>query len=334
VSARPRWQLALVGALIVIGATVISAEFALRGLGYVPWERGGLPEVVPGGRLFGPHPQLGYTHLPGRFAIRLSGNYRFYVRHAPDTLRVTEPAAQRAAAGQRPEIWLLGYSFTHGWSVNDEETYAWRLQQRFPQYAFVNFGVSGYGTVHSLLQLRSALTTRRPALVVLAYASFHDVRNTYLRQRRKEAVPWRTLGPLAQPVAALDPAGKLIITMQDARLVTLPFIHDSALVNLLDNSWNRVEAARSDSRRVTRALITAMATVAQERGVPFTLAFIWERPFLDDLTSALGIRVVDMAVDLDQPGMNNEPWDPHPSAAAHALYAERLGDWLAAHPPR
>ncbi len=193
---RATWQLVLAAALLVALGTALLGEAVVRSQGYAPWPPPVPPQVEPGGRLFRADAALGYTHLPGRYAVTRPGGYRFHMTHRQDTLRVTQPAARYAGAGSRPQVWVFGCSFTHGWSVNDDQTYVWRLQRRFPEYEFVNFGVSGYGTLHSLIQLRAALATRRPALVLLAYASFHDVRNTYLRQRRKEASPWRTLGPL------------------------------------------------------------------------------------------------------------------------------------------
>ena len=73
-------------------------------------------------------------------------------------------------------------------------------------------GVNGYGTLQSLIQLRAALAQReRPWLAVLAYGAFHDVRNTFLRKRRKRVAPYSRLGPLVQPYADLGPDGALRI---------------------------------------------------------------------------------------------------------------------------
>jgi len=38
-----------------------------------------------------------------------------------------------------------------------KKTFPWLLQERFPQYEVVNFGLNGYSTVQSLIQLREAL---------------------------------------------------------------------------------------------------------------------------------------------------------------------------------
>ena len=325
-----KWQLALAAALLVALGTALLGEAVVRSQGYAPWPPPVPPTVEPGGRLFRADAALGYTHLPGRYTVTLPGGYRFQMTHRQDTLRVTQPAARYAGADVRPQVWVFGCSLTHGWSVNDDQTYVWQLQRRFPEYEFVNFGVNGYGTLHSLIQLRAALATRRPALVLLAYASFHDVRNTYLRQRRKETSPWRTLGPLRQPVARLDKAGRLAITMEEAVLTPFPLITHSALSHFLEQAYNRLEVALTPSNAVSRAIIAEMAAVARAHDVPFALGYIWERPFMDDLTAELGIDALDLAVDLTVPGNSNEPYDPHPSARAHGEYAARVATWIGA----
>ncbi len=64
------------------------------------------------------------------------------------------------------------------------------FKKKLPQYEIVNFGVSGYGTIHSLIQFQEALKTRTtPKIAIIAYAWFHDARNTFLRKRKKNGCP-------------------------------------------------------------------------------------------------------------------------------------------------
>jgi hypothetical protein len=95
--------------------------------------------------------------------VTLPGGYSFTVTHFPSKLRITHPLATYTDRRSKPEIWIMGCSFTHGWSLNDQDTYPWLLQARLPQYVVVNYGVEGYGTLHALLQLREALTTQPPS---------------------------------------------------------------------------------------------------------------------------------------------------------------------------
>jgi hypothetical protein len=113
--------------------------------------------------------------------VSFSSGLETTVTHGPDTLRITHPPNGPTSAA-RPQIWIFGCSFTHGWSLSDEQTYPWQVQRRIPEYEVVNFGVSGYGTVQSLIQFREALEQRsRSDVAIIAYASFHDERNTFSR---------------------------------------------------------------------------------------------------------------------------------------------------------
>jgi lysophospholipase L1-like esterase len=322
----------LVAAALALGTAVALglAELGLRAAGFRPWH---VPPtdttVVPGGRFYAPHPLLGYTHIAGKFEVTLGDGYSFRVTHGPDTLRVTGPPAGDDGA-PRPggELWLFGCSLTHGWSLDDGDTWPWLLQERFPDTRVVNFGVGGYGTLQSLIQFREALRHGRPRLAVLAYASFHDARNTFLRTRRKEVAPYSSLGPLVQPYGRLDRDGRLRVEMADVTYREFPFMRQLALAHLAEAGWNGLEARAVPSAEVTRAIIAEMAALAKANGVDFAVAFIYERPFMTDFLRELGVPAVDMSVDLTVPGNTNEPHDIHPSARANRVYAQRLGAYL------
>lgn len=55
-------------------------------------------------------------------------------------------------------IAVAGCSFAFGYGVNDDETLVAFLQKNMPGYAGYNYGVSGYGTQHLLLQTREKIT--------------------------------------------------------------------------------------------------------------------------------------------------------------------------------
>lgn len=53
-----------------------------------------------------------------------------------------------ANADSHCEIVLLGDSFTFGYGVNDDETWAYHLAQAFPDVTFVNTGITAYNSEH------------------------------------------------------------------------------------------------------------------------------------------------------------------------------------------
>lgn len=284
--------------------------------------------VEPGGKFFRAHPALGYTHLPGQYRITLSGTYVFRATNLENTLRATHPLETYNAADARPQIWILGDSITYGWSVSDEEAYPWILHERLKDYEVVNFGVSGYGTLHSLIQLRDALQQGRvPRVVVLVYASWHDVRNTFIRIRRKMLAPSAYLGPLNQPYARLNRDGRLEIFMDTVEYREFPLMRYSAFVHALEETYDNYEERHAGSHEVTKAIIKEMIGLCRARDTELVLAALTHDPTTTDMSEYFrreGGKTVSIYVDMTKKENNNMPFDSHPSALAHKQYAGML----------
>jgi hypothetical protein len=308
-----------------------SAEAFLRYRGVHPWGRGDFPvRVDPGGKFFMKHPTLGYTHLPGKYVVTLRTGYKFNVTNLPSSLRITHPVDRVEAPKEKDEIWIFGCSFTYGFSLNDEETYSWLLQERFPEYEVVNFGQNGYGTIHSLIQFQEALKTRTPKVAVLSYGSFHDERNTFSRTRRKNIAPWNHLGPLVQPYARLDNDGALSYLFADVEYREFPLMTYSALAHFIEIKYNEREFRWHRSHQVSEALVEEMAKLAKQHDVKFVVANIYDGKSMQEFADRNGIANLDISVDLSVPENTNRPHDNHPSAIANRQYADSLERYLRA----
>jgi hypothetical protein len=330
---RKTLAFSLVCLALMATLTLATAELLARLAGIHPWVQEDLKiQVTPGGRFFTPHPVLGYAQLPGAFDVTLANGYTFRVTHLPSGLRITHSLATYADTRAKPAIWIMGCSFTHGWSLNDQETYPWLLQERFPDYEVVNYGVEGYGTLHALLQLREALTRQPPPRVVIyAYASLHDERNTFLRNRRKYIAPWNRLGPLIQPYVRLNRDGTLRYAVAAVEYAEFPWMRTSALVHFSEMLYNQVEATWSHSHEVSQRLLLEMADLAKQYHSSLILATIAEDAQTHEMLAfarAYGLMAVDISVDSSRPEYRNQPHDSHPSALANAHYAKQLETFL------
>ena len=311
--------------------SVTTGEVALRVVGYKPWQIENVDVAVePKGNFFTKDSELGYKHLPGKFKVTLNGNYSFNTTHLNNSLRITHPLNTYNQSSTKPEIWILGCSFTYGWSLNDRETYPWLLQSKLPQYEIVNFGVNGYGTLHSFIQFKEALKQgNKPKIAVIAYAGFHDRRNTLLRARKKQMVTWNKLGILLQPDARLDGKNNFTYSMTKLEYDEWPLMRVSALVNFLEVNYNQFEEGLYRSHDVSKAIIEEFNRLAEANGVKLVVAGInaGSAKMLKELSQE-GIATVDISVDLKIPANNNLPHDLHPSAIANRQYAEKLEAFL------
>ena len=327
---RPAFIVAAAALALLVAALV--GEGLARVRGFKPFDAQPADiRVEPGGKLFRALPEGGFAHFAGAFKVTLPTGYEFRVTHGTNGLRVTHPPPAPDAKA-RPELWILGCSLTHGWSLNDEDTYPWRVQAALPEFEVVNGGVSGYGTLHQRLLFQELLKQRgKPGMVVVAYGLFHDFRSTNVRIWQKGFAPYNRLPDLIYPFARLNAAGDLAYDAAPATYSEWPLQRQSALVHWLEQQANVAEERRVRSHEVSRALLKNWAGVCLKEGIPFIVAGISSDagPMLEWCRAA-GIKAVDISVPLTEPLNTNAPHDGHPSAKANRVYAEKLVEFLRA----
>jgi len=320
--------------LVILG--FLGGEIYLRIKGYKPFSNT-KPDikVEPGGKYFQKDDDLGFTHLPGKFKVTLKNEFSFVTTHRKDTFRITHPVEDDVKYKDKEKIWMVGCSVTHGWSINDHETYSWLLQEKIPQYEVINFGVSGYGTIHSLIQIKKKLKTmQKPKMIILTYGTFHDNRNTFSPLRRRVVARWNFLGPMTQPYAMWDMKGKLVIHKAKNVIYKPWFLSDySALVNYFEKKHIAYKSGKIPHHLVTRLLIRKIFGVCKREGIRLVVIGIKENATkgMADILKYCGqynIPNVDISVDLGRKEHNNLPYDAHPSALANKKYARRLLEFL------
>lgn len=246
-----------------------------------------------------PDPELGWRNKEG--AVEWPGRGADEGRPIalsfwPGGLRAT---AARLVEG-RPEVAVIGCSYTQGWAVGDAETFAWRLQERFPSLAFRNLGTAGYGTYQSLLALERFLRARPGAvpLVIYGFIEHHEVRNVAPAGWMRALRTVSAAGPLAVPFASLDADGRLERHPPQAP-TRWPLDDRLASVSLLES---RLADARSagrlaDRRAVAEALLEELRDASTAHGALLLVAILEAGPearrHYRRWLPSHGIRVVD-----------------------------------------
>ncbi len=323
-----RRRVLLAGGVLVV--MLVGAEFVLRALGFAPApgaDADGGFTIESSAPLFVSDAAAGCRYGPGTFVVHYPSGRDVTIHHSSDGLRWTRPPGE-ASRDSLPQIWIMGGSFTHGWSVDDEHTFPWLVQSALPRHDVRNFGVGGYGTLACWLRFQEALAAgETPVAVVLAYASFHDGRNTWTREWSRSLQPTRRELEEGLPRAVATNDGFRVVR-DLPHYHPLPFAAVSALSAALEHLLDRVEDhLHRHSRRVNEAIVRAFQERCRREGIAFVLAGILDdratRRTLRDCAAA-GIDTVDIAVDLLRPGYRNLPDDAHPSRRAHAAYAAAL----------
>lgn len=325
------------GALICAVSLLVTlavGEVGLRAVGFRPWrlESPNIVEVEPGGRYYTNDETLGFALLPGKYKVTLQDGYSFETTHLPSAQRATSPLGSDDVETPREEIWIFGCSFAYGFSLNDDETFPWLLQERFPEYRILNFGVTGYGTLHSYIQFLDALVERRaPKAVVIVYASFHDVRNTLSRKRRKLVAPYAKLVDFSLPYTVIDAEDNMGYLVGEVEYREVPLMRYSALVHFLERAYNKVTYSSSGGRAITERIVREMNELSEREGAELFVAGITGDPMTADALDRfekIGIDTVDISVDLSIPEHTNLPRAAHPSALANRQYASKLESFL------
>src|SRR5215470_10696794 len=143
---RRGFKLALAAFVLIFIAVV--GEISVRWVGFRPWNPVLATKeqaVEPGGTLFAAHPTLGYALVPGKFTVH-ARLVTWHPTHADAIHRVTRPPGDPPPAEPRDGVWIFGDSNSYGWAMEDDQTYAWLLQQKHPELDVVNFSVGGYST--------------------------------------------------------------------------------------------------------------------------------------------------------------------------------------------
>lgn len=252
---------------------------------------------------------LGWTHRPGsRGTHRVDPIFNATYTIDRSGNRWTGPP------NTRPKIIILGGSYTFGYGVEDDETYAAILNRRFQSFHVVNAGALAWGTSHSWLRLRQLLAEEDAVnLVLYGFIHHHVVRNG---PRRSWLVTLEQKMGRRNPLIETEEGRPVFKRLADPHLDGKP----------------KAETLGREELAITRSLFEEMAGMCRIRGIPLLLVQLPdgsnETPFSNDflqLTTGLGngVTVVDLRGVLDLSAVQFAG-DGHPSPIGHRMIADEL----------
>ncbi len=320
------------GNLLVFFVLVLLADIALRIRGFDTYP-GNQPKILvePNGKYFQKDSLLGYKHLAGKFDITLEGDYTFSTQHDSLGLRVTGHS-HGSDTLIKPEIWIFGCSFTHGWAINDEETFPWILQSKLEDYKIINWGTSGYGTIHFYLQLKEALERENKAeVVIINNADFHFERNSFSYNRRRNVSRWNFLGNLNQPFCNINDKGSLDILYSEVEYSPWTLSRFSPLAYFLQKKYEFYldREKREQEATITGMLLDNIIALCKDGQISLILSNIaGDSELFQKSAQKNQIPYLDISVDMSLEENTNHPYDGHPSHQANEAYAEKIHSFL------
>lgn len=260
-------------------------------------------------------PVLGFSTKPGEYRITMtvknwlrSKHHTFKALIGPDGHRTTSLSPPEYQG--KPEVWIFGCSFTWGWPLENSESFPWLVQNALPTFYVRNFAENCYGTVHALIQLQQQFASDHyPDTVVIVYNPFHLVRNVAAPSRLAKYQIMDSLKSCRHAKATLDSLGKLHISL----VSVFPTIGE--------------DPPHDYMIRITKEILSHILQLCRPRTQRVILAYQTEKDEIVEFAGQCGFEVCDISLQLTE-DLICAPFDAHPNAKAHQIYAMKLLDCL------
>lgn len=208
---------------------------------------------------------LGWTTEPGDFSIKLN-NKNINYKILNDGSRFT--GNQKNSS--KSQIIFIGGSFTFGDAIDDEETIPYKIQENSNKYNVKNFGVSGFGTYQSYLNLKKIYRNNNNIkYVIYLFIDHHEVRNAGdaswledLNSRSKE--------PVSIPYVSINKENKFI-EHSPITYVTFNLSKYSVLITKLQKKIMRLKfySKNNNQELITQKILVMINEMSKENNNEF-----------------------------------------------------------------
>jgi hypothetical protein len=274
-----------------------SAELSVRLAGLSPVPRPSRAVVHSG--IFMEDSQLGWFHRPNvKQAFRITGELPHTVTIVENGARATGP--RTATRASHRDLIFVGCSFTFGWGLNDEETFAWKVQTALPHWNVHNFGVNGYGTCQSYMLLKRLIQRGNwhNPVVIYGFLDDHEKRNVAYYVWHYALSVLTSTGTVWLPSCMLDSAGAIAFNAPRP-YPHFPFRHTLAVIPVFEQLYLWFEGASlaRQSQAITERLLVEMQEVTTAQSGNFGVLFFnrggpRESHYRQFLANR-GIRIID-----------------------------------------
>jgi len=298
------------------------AESLLRLTGHTPWTYSRFDPNKP--TMYEPDPVLGWTKKEGEYvfpAYDSSGQdiHMTFIAHGQRLTRAKETVSNK-------EFVIVGGSFIEGHAIDDNETYAWILQNQYPSLNVLNYGTGAYGSYQSLLVLEKELPRlTSPITVLYGFIQHHEDRNIASDQWLKKLSRLSRRGHAPVPYVTYEEDNGLVRHAHEGYLV-LPFRESLATIVLIEKVYMKIKTMNRNSQKrlVTEQILLEMNRITEKYGAKFVMVLLMAdqetKSHYMSFCKTHNIRCIDCVYPLT-PEMK-VVGEGHPNGRMNSLWAE------------
>lgn len=321
-------RLKYLGFLFLI--TPICFELALRFLGFSAYEQ--FPYTIESSPRFciEKSAKLGFSLGEGTFEVTINKGLIYKATHQ-DGKRITRSHSLKYSLDQ---VFLMGCSYTYGMGVNDSASFPFLVQSRLTKQNIQNFGVPGYGTVQSYLQLKNEIASGTiPKVVIVNFCDFHHERNSLTpRYRLSLEMGFQRSNPAVRKQISTSKFPYIEIkTIKYAPYSDIYTVwagrETFASINYFQTRNDDRATANIDLEKNSLLIFGKLKELCNKNGIHLIVTGLTQTKQTNQFLTLLrkmGIDTRDISIDLNAKKYNSLPFDSHPNALAHAHFAEKI----------
>ena len=171
---------------------------------------------------------------------------------------------------------FIGGSVTHGWAINDDETFSYLLQKRYQNIKIYNFAVGGYGGYQSLLNLERVLKKKEDVkFIVYGFIPHHEVRNVAAGSWLYLLNFYSKRGVVNLPYASIDKKNNLIRN-DPIKLIEIPFSEKLALSAKIEKRIMKILSMDRERKqtKISQTIINKMNDISNKNNSKFILLLL------------------------------------------------------------
>lgn len=314
--------------------TPICLEIALRILGYSAYQQLQYSIESNPKMCIVASSELGFALGEGIFEVSVNGAPKYVATHL-DGKRITRLDSTQDSLAK---VFIMGCSFTYGMGVDDSLSFPYKVQDHFGNLNVQNFGVPGYGSIQSYLQLKKELENDHiPEVVLVNFCDFHDERNSLTpRFRNSLVIGYQRSND--ETSAELAKSKFPFIENGQIKLVSFKNLYSNwsgretfATVNYFQTMNDERLTGQIDQLKNSETLFLKMQALCDQYEIRFIVTGLTRGPELTSFLFRLekaGIEVHDISLNLSLKKYNQLPYDTHPNAVAHAYFSKKIIDLL------